>query len=171
MIKNVIKLSWALLLACFVGLGMASCADPEEGESWGDWEFRNDINCAKFSEWSIEQVKIDGEWVDAAREDVPFFAVQFFAKTHDFNSRKWSWAWQEIGGDWGWVRDDATLEEYKQADNTAFTVDSKTLTIEGTVDGEKYFRIVLDKKIESPFMQGKLYFYKEDKTYEVLLRR
>ena len=171
MIKNGINLSWALLLACFVGLVMNSCVDAEDGESWGDWEFRNVINCSKYTEWSMEKVKIDGEWVDAAREDVPYFAVQFFAKDHNFHSQKWSWTWKEIGGEGGLVSDDATTEEYKPADNTAFTVDSKTLTIEGTVAGEKYFRFVLDEKIDGPYMQGKLYFYKEDKTYEVLMRR
>ncbi|MBQ9559491.1 MAG: hypothetical protein IJV08_05850 [Bacteroidaceae bacterium] len=45
------------------------------------------------------------------------------------------------------------------------------MTIEGTVANEKYFRIVLDKNIDGPFMEGKLYFYREDKTYEVRLRR
>lgn len=169
--KKYMKMTWALLLALFTGMSMSGCADAEDGESWGDWEFRNDINCAKFAEWSIDQVKIDGEWVDPARGDVPFFGVQFFASDHNFHSRKWSWTWKEIMGEEGWVSDDATLEEYKPADNTAFTVDSKTLTIEGTVANEKYFRIVLDKKIDGPFMEGKLYFYREDKTYEVRLRR
>jgi len=62
------------------------------------------------------------------------------------------------------------MEEYKPADNTAFTVDSKTKTIEATVDGVKYFRIVLDKEPTS-LMEGKLHFYKENKTYEVILSR
>ncbi len=169
--KNLMMSAWALLLACVVSVGVTSCADAEEGESWGDWEFRNDINCTKFTEWSVNQVKIDGKWVDPAREDVPFFSVQFFAKDHNFHSKKWSWTWKEIGGEGGWVSDDATIEEYKPANNTAFTVDSKTLTIEGTVAGEKYFRIVLDKKIEGSCMQDKLHFYKENKTYDVMMIR
>ena len=170
--KNLIKSVWALLLACIVSMGMTSCADAEDGESWGDWEFRNAINCGKLTEWSLNKVKeANGEWGDPYRADVPLFRVQFFASDHNFHSTKGSWIWvKDNEGNGEWRADEAAMEEYKPADNTAFTVDSKTLTIEATVDGAKYFRIVLDKQPTS-VMEGKLHFYKENKTYEVQLIR
>lgn len=170
MIKNAIKLSWVLLLACFVGLGVNSCADAEEGESWGDWEFRNAINCAKWSEWHIIQIKDEnGNWLNdyLGENTILHFGVQFFANDHNFHSTKAYWMHDEKEG---WIWDEFTKEEYKPADNTAFTIDSKNLIIEGTVGGEKYFRIKLNKKVDGT-MEGTLYFYKENKTFEVIMSR
>jgi len=167
--KNLMMSAWALLLACMVSMGMTSCVEAEDGESWGDWEFRDAINCGKFTEWSLYKVKdANGEWGEPYRADVPIFRVQFFSSNHNFHSTKGTWIWVESEG--GWIADESTMEEYKPADNTAFTVDSKTKTIEATVDGVKYFRIVLDKEPTS-LMEGKLHFYKENKTFEVILSR
>ena len=163
-------LLWALLLACVVGLGLTACADAEEGESWGDWEFRNALNCTKWTAWHIILIKDEnGNWLNDRNGEnkILHFDVQFFASAHNFHTTKWYWIQNENGE---WVSDPATEEEYKTADNTAFTLDSKNLVIEGTVGEEKYFRINLDKKVDGN-MEGKLHFYKEDKTFEVIMSR
>ncbi|MBP5515042.1 MAG: hypothetical protein J6Y04_09765 [Bacteroidaceae bacterium] len=166
--KNVIRTAWALLLACIVGVGMVGCVEAEEGEGWDEWEFRNAINCGKLTEWHIIQIKNDkGEWVPDAENTILTFNVQFFSKDHNFHSTKFFWTQSE---NLGWIADQSTLEEYKPADNTAFTIDPKKLIIEGTVGGEKYFRINLNKKVEGS-IEGKLYFYRDKTTYEVIMLR
>ena len=170
MIQKTIRLSLSLLLACIVGLSLNSCVDAEEGESWDDYEFRNAINCGKLTSWHIILIKDEnGKWLNdyQGENTIVSFDVQFFSKDHNFHSTKFYWTQNEKGE---WIGDDATREEYKPADNTAFTLDSKALTIEGTVGGEKYFRISLDKKVDGA-MEGKLHFYRENKTFEVKMVR
>ena len=165
--KSLIRLSCAMLLACVIGVCMSGCAEAEEGESWGDWEFRNAISNTKWTEWHIIKIKDEnGNWINQDENTILYFGIQFFVNDHNFHSTKFNW---KNDGE-GWISDDATLEEYKPADNTAFTIDSNNLVIEGTVGGEKYFRINLNKKVDGN-MEGKLYLYRENKTYEVVMSR
>lgn len=159
----------AIALMTALSMSVTSCADAEEGESWGDWDFRNYINCTKYTEWSLYKVMdAKGNWVEPENVAFPKFNVQFFASDHNFHSTKATWIEDDV---LGLVVDESSIEEYTPSDNTAFTVDSKKLTIEGTVGGTKYFSIVLDEKPGSSFMKGKLHFYKENKTYNVQLIR
>ena len=166
--KSLIRLSCAMLLACVIGVCMSGCAEAEEGESWGDWEFRNAISNSKWTSWHIIQIKDEnGNWVNQDDNTILYFDIQFFVNDHNFHSTKFYWTQDK---DEGWISDDATREEYKPSNNTAFTIDSKNLIIEGTIGEEKYFRFNLNKKVEGS-MEGKLYFYRDNKTYEVIMSR
>ena len=166
--KYLLKTVWALLFACAVGVVLTACADAEEGEKWDDWEFRNAISNGKWTSWHIIQIKDEnGNWVEQDANTILYFDIQFFVNDHNFHSTKWYW---KEDGENGWIADESTREEYKPADQTAFTIDSKKLIIEGTVGEEKYFRIDLNKKVDG-FIEGKLHFYRDDKTFEVIMHR
>ena len=55
------------------------------------------------------------------------------------------------------------------SDNTAYTIKNASI-IEATVDGKPYFRITLKEKVTST-MHCDLYFYNNNKTYEVKMWR
>ena len=77
--KYLLKTVWALLFACAVGIGLTACADAEDGESWGDWEFRNAISNGKYTSWSIFQIKDEnGNWVEQDANTILYFDIQFF---------------------------------------------------------------------------------------------
>ena len=149
------KLIWMLFFACIMGMGITSCADKEEGESDEDWELRNTINGPA---WRVYMVKdASGNWIDS----LPlWFEVKFSASKHNFKSEKFYY----VNG----IGDDATRETYKESDNTQYTISGNV--IEGTVNNNKYFRITLSDKVTYE-MKGTLYFYKENKSFEVLMMR
>ena len=139
--------------------GMTSCADAEKGESWSDWELRNAINGFP---WHVDMIKdANGKWVRWEYSLTLYFEVKFSASNHNFSSRKFHY--NKDG-----VSDEATKEEYSSS-STAYTIKDAKI-IEGTVNGEPYFRITLSKKPSSS-MECSLYFYRENKSYEVIMTR
>lgn len=156
--KRILYLVAAAIVAV-VGVTMVSCADKEDGESWNDWELRNTIN--GFG-WHVDMLKDEGgNWVRWEYSATLYFYVKFSASGHNFKSEKF---YYKDG-----VSDESTREEYSSSDNTHYTIINAKI-IEGTVGGEPYFRITLNKKPSSS-MEGKLYFYRENKTYEVIMTR
>jgi hypothetical protein len=148
----------AVAIVAVVSVAMASCANAEEGESWDDWKIRNTIN--GFG-WHVDMLKdANGNWVRWENSLTLYFEVKFSASNHNFSSRKF---YYKDG-----VSDETTKEEYSSS-NTAYTIKDAKI-IEGTVNGEPYFRITLNKKPDSS-MEGILYFYRENKTYEVIMTR
>lgn len=138
---------------------MTSCADAEEGESKGDWELRNAIN--GFG-WHIEMLKdANNNWLRWEEATEIYFYVKFSASNHNFSSEKFYYK-DGLG-------DNSTREVYNANNNTAYTIKDAKI-IEGTVAGEPYFRITLKKKPGSS-MEGTLYFYREKKTFEVIMMR
>ena len=150
---------FAATIVAVVSVAMVSCADAEDGESWDDWKIRNTIN--GFG-WHVAMLKdANGNWVDYMEAGVFYFYVKFSASNHNFSSEKF---YYKDG-----VSDESTREEYKASDNTAYTI-TNARVIEGTVGGQPYFRITLNKKPDSS-MEGTLYFYRENKSYEVIMTR
>ena len=149
----------AVVIVAVMSAGLVSCADAEKGESWSDWELRNSIN--GFG-WHVDMLKdANGNWVRWENSVTLYFEVKFSASNHNFSSRKFYYNKEGVS-------DEATREEYS-SDKTAYTIKEAKI-IEGTVNGEPYFRITLNKKPSSS-MEGSLYFYREDKTYEVIMTR
>lgn len=150
---------FAAAVVAVVTVGMASCANADEGESWSDWGLRNTINGFP---WHVDMLKdANGNWVRWEYSVTLYFEVKFSASNHNFSSRKF---YYKDG-----VSDETTKEEYSSSDNTAFTIKDAKI-IEGTVNGEPYFRFTLNKKPTSS-MEGTLYFYRENKTFEVIMTR
>ena len=149
----------AAAIVIVMSAGMASCADADEGESWSDWELRNTIN--GFA-WHADMLKdANGKWIRWENSLTLYFEVKFSASNHNFSSRKFHYK--------DGVSDEATKEEYNSSNNTAFTIKDAKI-IEGTVNGEPYFRITLHNKPTSS-MECSLFFYRENKTYEVIMTR
>lgn len=149
-----LHLIWMLLFACIMSLGMSACAGADEGESWEDWILRNTINGPA---WRVYQIKENKQWVDC---DKFWFEIKFSASHHNFKSTKFYY----VDG----VADESTREEYDGSDDTAYQISGKI--IEGTVGGSKYFRMELTEKVTEKLV-CKLHFYKENKTYEVVMMR
>lgn len=156
--KILFKVTVAMM--AIVSIFMVSCADAEEGESRDDWKLRNAIN--GFG-WHVDMLKdANGNWVRWEDAGILYFYVKFSASNHNFESEKFYY--KEDGNG-----DETTREEYKAVNNTAYVITNATV-IEGTVGGQPYFRITLNKMPASS-MEGTLYFYKENKTYEVIMTR
>lgn len=154
-----ILLMVAVAMMTAISMSVVSCADAEEGESSADWKLRNAIN--GFG-WHVAQIKdSNGNWVSWEEASILYFYVKFSASKHNFKSEKFYYVDGEA--------DETSREEYKESDNTAYTIQDAKI-IEGTVDGEPYFRITLHKEVSSS-MECSLYFYNEEKTYEVLMTR
>ena len=142
-----------------ISLTLAGCADADEGENKDDWELRNTINGPT---WHVDKLKgPKGDWVDWAEANAFYFEVKFSASNHNFKSEKFYYK--------EYMKDDSTYESYGSADNTAFTIKDAKI-IEATVNGESYFRITLHKKVTST-MECSLYFYRENRTFEVIMTR
>ena len=149
----------AAAIAVVMSAWMVSCADAKEGESKADWELRNSISGLG---WHVDMLKdANGNWVRWENSLTLYFEVKFSASNQNFSSRKF---YYNKDGD----SDEATKEEYSSS-NTAYTIKDAKI-IEGTVNGEPYFRITLNKKPASS-MECSLYFYRENKTYEVIMTR
>lgn len=87
--------------------------------------------------------------------------MKFSASNHNFKSVRFYYKNGEA--------DETTREEYSSSDNTAYTIKDASI-IEATVDGKPYFRITLKEKVTST-MHCDLYFYNNNKTYEVKMWR
>lgn len=149
----------AAAIVAVVSVALVSCADKEEGESWDDWTLRNTIN--GFG-WHVDMLKdANGNWVRWENAVLFYFSVKFSASNHNFSSEKF---YYKDG-----VGDDETREKYEPSNNTAYAI-LNAKVIEGSVGGQPYFRITLNKKPTSS-MEGTLYFYRDKKTYEVIMTR
>ena len=159
--KQTLKL-WmlaAILTICGATTVLTSCADADEGESKADYELRNTINGPA---WRVHSVmKNDGTWSTGEDPAEFWFEVKFSASNHNFKSVRFYYKNGEA--------DETTREEYSSSDNTAYTIKNASI-IEATVDGKPYFRITLKEKVTST-MHCDLYFYNNNKTYEVKMWR
>lgn len=50
------SLFWMFLISAVLTMGLVSCSDAEDGESWDTWVMRNQLN----SNWSLDYVKVNG---------------------------------------------------------------------------------------------------------------
>lgn len=150
----------AAAFVALVSVTMVGCADVDEGESWSDYALRNSIS---GSAWHVEKVKdAKGNWVTWDQFSTFYFAVKFNADSHNFESEMF-----DLNPE-GHVFESSRVK-YNAMNNTAFTIKDAKI-IEGTVSGQPYFRITLSKK---PLysMEGTLFFYKENRSYEVYMTR
>jgi hypothetical protein len=142
-----------------MSMSLTSCAEQEEGESNEDWILRNVINGAA---WHVDMIQnSDGSWVRWEDAALFNFNVKFSASKHNFKAEKF---YYKDG-----VADESTREKYDENDNTLYAIKDAKI-IEGMVDGKNFFRITLHKEVSS-VMECSLYFYKENKTYEVKMTR
>lgn len=147
------------VVICCTAMVLNSCADADEGESKADYELRNTINGPAWRVYTVK--KSDGTWTTDADPAEFWFEIKFSASKHNFKSERF---YYQDG-----VSDETTREEYSSADNTAYTIKDASI-IEGTVDGQPYFRITLKEKVTST-MHCDLHFYNDNKTYEVKMWR
>lgn len=152
--KSLFLLTIAIM--AITGFTVSSCADADEGESQSEWELRNTINGPEKRIYTIKDA--NGNWTDVYEAKIIYFSVKFSASNHNFTSKKA--VFNEDGN-----LDEETQEVYTPSDNTAYTI--KDNVIECTVDGKPYFRMTV--KNVTNFIECELYFYNEDKAYEVTL--
>lgn len=149
----------AVAMMAAMCMSVMSCADAEEGENSADWKLRNTINGPA---WHVDMLKdSNGKWLRWEEALIFYFDVKFSASNHNFKSEKFYY----VDG----MGDDTTRERYSEENNTAYAIKDAKI-IEATVDGNPYFRITLHKEVTSS-MECTLYFYKENKAYEVIMTR
>ena len=157
------KKTKSILLAAMmavIGVGLAGCAAPNEGETSDDWMLRNTINGPG---WHVEHFKrSDGTWAPWYDYNLFYFWVKFSASKHNFQSEKFYYDDEHKA-------DESTREKYDDSDNTGYTIRDASI-VEATVNGEPYFRITLLKEVGST-MECTLYFYRERRSFDVRMMR
>ena len=145
-----------MLMAAVLPASLVSCADAEDGEDWDTWVMRNMIN----SGWSIDRVKVNGEYKDYVDPEVNmWFQMKLRANGRTFEAQRFFYK--------NHVKDDET-EVNKRG---TFTVDGKNKSIEATdSDGNRFFRLS-NIEFGTGSMTATLTFYDLNKTYEVILAR
>ena len=165
--KKIFMALAALLMVCGLATVTSSCDDKDDNETNSEWNLRNSINGVG---WSTSSVMVNGSWVNDS--DPAFFAnalhfdIKFSASNRNFKCSKYYYKKGANEGEY--EADEAYQETYAYSDNTAYTIKGKV--VEGTVDGNPYFKMEV---LENPSstLHCKITFYKENKTFEISMVR
>jgi len=151
-----------LMTICLMAVSVVSCSSPEEGEDWDTWMMRNMMN----NGWSLYSVKVNGEWIysgDPSLKETPeyyfYYEMNLRADGRLFEAHRF------------FYKDDIADESTEIIKTGTFTLDASAKTIEGTdSNGQKFFRLTITDEPSSS-LEGSIYFYDLDKTYDVVLSR
>ena len=142
-----------MMLAVVLPASFVSCSDAEDGEDWDAWVMRNMLD----SKWSLDRVKVNGEYVDKYETDWDlWFDMNLKASGRTFTAHR------SVGraGDATEVNKSGT-----------YTVDGKNKAIEATdSDGNKFFRLS-NIEFGTGSMTCTLFFYDLNRTCEVMFAR
>ncbi len=142
-----------MMLAVVLPASFVSCSDAEDGEDWDAWVMRNMLD----SKWSLDRVKVNGEYVDKYETDWDlWFDMNLKASGRTFTAHR------SVG------RDGDATEVNKSG---TYTVDGKNKAIEATdSDGNKFFRLS-NIEFGTGSMTCTLFFYDLNRTCEVMFAR
>ncbi len=142
-----------MMLAVVLPASFVSCSDAEDGEDWDAWVMRNMLD----SKWSLDRVKVNGEYVDKYETDWDlWFDMNLKASGRTFTAHR------SVG------RDGDATEVNKSG---TYTVDGKNKAIEATdSDGNKFFRLS-NIEFGTGNMTCTLFFYDLNRTCEVMFAR
>ena len=142
-----------MMLAVVLPASFMSWSDAEDGEDWDAWVMRNMLD----SKWSLDRVKVNGEYVDKYETDWDlWFDMNLKASGRTFTAHR------SVG------RDGDATEVNKSG---TYTVDGKNKAIEATdSDGNKFFRLS-NIEFGTGSMTCTLFFYDLNRTCEVMFAR
>ena len=145
-----------LLMAAVMAMGVVSCSDAEDGESWDTWIMRNQLN----SNWCLDYVMINGEYRRIGDEGCDFqLTMKLRADGREFEVERF---YYKDG-----VMDESTLVNK----NGTYTIDEPNRTIE-LIDseGNKFMRLS-NIQFDTGTMSATVLFYDLNKTYDIGLDR
>jgi hypothetical protein len=152
------NLFWMFLLAAVLTMGIVSCSDPEEGESWDTWVMRNQLN----SLWSLDYIKVNGEYRRLGDDGFDFYlTMKLKADGRKFETERFFY--KEAEG----IVDEST----RVKKTGTYTIDASSKTIE-LIDSEgKKFMRLSNIEFGTGFMSATVLFYDLNKTYDIGLDR
>ena len=145
-----------MMMAVVLPASFVSCSDAEDGEDWDTWVMRNMLD----SKWSLDRVKVNGEYVDKYETDWDLlFDMNLKASGRTFTARRSIYTGDE------------TVEPKEVNKSGTYTVDGKSKAIEATdSDGNRFFRLS-NIEFGTGSMTCTLFFYDLNRTCEVMFAR
>lgn len=143
-------------MAAVLTMGLVSCADAEDGESWDTWIMRNQLN----SNWSLDYVKVNGEYRNLGEEGFDFYlTLNLRADGRKFEAERFFYK--------NGIADEST----RVKKTGIYTIDEPKKTIELTdSEGNKFIRLS-NIQFETGSMSTTVLFYDLNKTYDIGLGR
>lgn len=150
------SLLWMFFMAAVLTMGLVSCADAEEGESWDTWVMRNQLN----SNWSLESVKVNGEWRTMGEAGFEFYlTLNLRAEGRTFEAERF------------YYKDGRADESTMVKKAGTYIIDEPNKTIELTdSEGNKFIRLS-NIQFGSGSMSATVLFYDLNKAYDISLAR
>ena len=147
-----------LLMAAVLSIGVVSCSDAEDGESWDTWVMRNQLN----SNWSLDFIKVNGEYRRLGDEGFDFYmTLKLKADGRKFEAERFFYNMAE-----------GIVDESTKVNKTGtYTIDASSKTIE-LIDseGNKFMRLS-NIEFGTGSMTATVLFYDLNQTYEIGLNR
>ena len=146
------------LMAAVLTMGVVSCSDAEDGESWDAWVLRNQLN----SNWSLDFVKVNGDYRRLGDEGFDFYlTLKLTADGRKFEAERFFYNMAE-----------GTVDESTKVNKSGtYTIDASNKTIELIdSDGNKFMRLS-NIEFGTGSMTATALFYDLNKTYEIGLNR
>lgn len=148
-------LFWMFLMATVLTMGLSSCADAEDGESWDTWVMRNQLN----SNWSLGYVKVNGDYRRMGEEGFDFYlTLNLTADGRKFEAERF------------YYKDGIADESTRVKKTGTYIIDEPNKTIELT-DSEGKFMRLSNIQFETGSMSATVLFYDLNKTYDIGLDR
>ena len=152
-----IKISM-FLMAAVMAMGVVSCSDAEDGESWDAWVMRNQLN----SNWNLDFIKVNGEYRRLGDEGFDFYmTLKLKADGRKFEAERFFYNMAE-----------GIVDESTKVNKTGtYTIDASSKTIE-LIDseGNKFMRLS-NIEFGTGSMTATVLFYDLNQTYEIGLNR
>lgn len=146
------------LMAAVMAMGVVSCSDAEDGESWDAWVMRNQLN----SNWSLDFIKVNGDYRRLGDEGFNFYlTLKLKADGRKFEAERFFYNMAE-----------GIVDESTKVNKTGtYTIDASSKTIELIdSDGNKFMRLS-NIEFGTGSMTATVLFYDLNQTYEIGLNR
>lgn len=147
-----------ILMAAVLTMGVVSCSDAEDGESWDAWVIRNQLN----SNWSLDFIKVNDEYRRLGDEGFDFYlTLKLKADGRKFEAERFFYN-----------KEESIVDESTRVNKTGtFTIDASSKTIE-LIDsqGNKFMRLS-NIDFGTGSMTATVLFYDLNQTYNIGLNR
>ena len=146
------------LMAAVLTMGVVSCSDAEDGESWDTWVMRNQLN----SNWSLDFVKVNGDYRRLGDEGFDFYlTLKLTADGRKFEAERFFYNIAEG------IADEST----RVLKTGTYTIDAPNKTIELIdIEGNKFMRLA-NIEFGTGSMTATILFYDLNKTYDIGFNR
>lgn len=143
-------------MAAMLTMGVVSCSDAEDGESWDTWVMRNQLN----SNWSLDFIKVNGEYRRFGDEGFDFYlTLKLTADGRKFEAERF------------YYKDGITDQSTIVKKTGTYTIDEPNKTIELTdSEGNKFMRLS-NIEFGTGSMTTTVLFYDLNQTYNIGLNR